>query len=205
MNSPDLNPNVNASDLAPLYALDVLEADERRQFEQVLLDNGELGQSVREFEEITAQLIYGLPPITMAVDLKDRLFQRIADLSLGASSDLLRLLDLPMAELRQKAAELDWSLLPGESGVTVATWQTDEVSREAAFFARKVGKGLFPNHYHASGETVLVLEGDFIVDGQVYHSGERVSAPGKTSHQPESLGGCLLLCVSSMDDDILDV
>lgn len=198
-------PYSNSDAAAALYALDGLDADERGQFEQALLDSAELGQTVREFEETAAALAYGVPSVPMAADLKDRLFQRIAEQSTGASSDLLKLLDLPIAELRQKATELDWSLMPGKSGVTVATWQTDEASREAAFFARKVGKGLFPNHYHASGETVLVLEGDFVVDARVYYSGERVTAPGKTSHQPESLTGCLLLCVSSMDDDVLDV
>ncbi|NEQ49012.1 MAG: anti-sigma factor [Leptolyngbya sp. SIO3F4] len=197
--------NSDAVDMAALYALGGLGADDCEQFEQALLDNAELGQTVCEFKETAATLTYNVLPVGMATDLKDRLFQRIAEQPIGASSDLLRLLDLPLADLRQKAAELDWSLLPGKSGVEVATWQTDDVFREAAFFARKVGKGLFPNHYHASGETVLVLEGDFIVDGHVYYAGDKVSAPGKTSHQPESLNGCLLLCVSSMDDDILDV
>jgi putative transcriptional regulator len=197
--------NFEAADLAALYALDVLEANERSQFEQALLDDADLEQTVCEFKETAATLAYGAAPVPMAADLKERLFQRIAAQPIGASSDLLRLLALPIAELKQKATELSWSLLPGKSGVEVATWQVDEDFREAAFFARKIGTGLFPNHYHASGETVLVLEGDFVVDGHVYYAGEQVSAPGKTSHQPESLTGCLLLCVSSMDDDILDV
>lgn len=202
MTSPDAYQN---ADMAALYALDGLEADERGQFEQALLDSAELEQTVREFEETAAALAYGAPSVPMATDLKARLLQRIAEQPTGASSDLLKLLDLPVAELKQKATELDWYLMPGNSGVTVVIWQTNEAFREAAFFARRVGKGLFPNHYHASGETVLVLEGDFVVDAQVYHPGERVTAPGKTSHQPESLTGCLLLCVSSMDDSVLDV
>lgn len=197
--------NADAMDMAALYALDVLEADERVQFEHALLDSVELDQTVRGLEETVASLAYGAVPVPMAANLKDRLFQRIAAQPMGASSDLLRLLELPIAKLRQKATELDWSLLPGKSGVEVATWQVDEDFREAAFFARKTGSGLFPNHYHASGETVLVLAGDFVVDGHVYYPGEQVTAPGKTSHQPESVTGCLLLCVSSMDDDILDV
>lgn len=202
MNPPESYSNADA---AALYALDALEADERAQFEQNLLDSTELEQAVREFEETAATLAYVAQTFPMAADLKDRLWQRIAAQSVGASSELLQLLDVPINQLKQKAAKLSWSLLPGKSGVQVATWQTDEASREAAFFARKIGAGLFPNHYHASGETVLVLDGDFVVDGQIYHPGEQVSAPGKTSHQPKSLTGCLLLCVSSMDDDILDI
>lgn len=191
------------ADAAALYALDALEADERMRFEQALLDSGELNQAVCEFKETATTLAYGAPSVPMATDLKERLFQRITDQPIGLSSDLVQLLDLSIDQLKQQAAELDWSLMPGSSGAEFATWQVDEGNREIAFFVRKVDGGLFPNHTHASGETVLVLEGDFVVDGQVYHPGERVSAPGKTSHQPESLTGCLLFCVSSMDDNII--
>ena len=201
MTSPD--PYQNA-DAAALYALDVLDADEREQFEQALLDSVGLDQTVREFENTVANLAYGAPSVPMAADLKDRLFQRIAKEPVGLSSDLVKLLDLPIAELKQTAAELDWVSMPGNSGAEIATWQVDECDREVAFFVRKADGGLFPNHVHASGETVLVLDGDFVVDNQVYHTGEQISSPGDTSHQPQTLNGCLLFCVSSMDDDILD-
>lgn len=205
MNPANPYSNAKVMDLAALYALNVLEGDERAQFEQALLDSVELEKSVHKLEATVATLAYGAMAVPMQeAKVKERLLQRIASQPRGASSDLLQLLGLPMADLKQKATELRWSLLPGQSGVEVATWQVDENFREAAFFARKTGSGRFPNHYHASGETVLVLEGDFIVDGQAYYAGEQVSAPGKTSHQPSSLTGCLLLCVSSMDDDILD-
>ena len=79
--------NSDAADAAALYALDALEADEREQFEQALLDSGELEQTVREFEEVAAALAYGAPPAPMATELKDRLFERIANEPMGASSD----------------------------------------------------------------------------------------------------------------------
>lgn len=95
--------------------------------------------------------------------------------------------------------------MPKDIEAEFATWQVDEGEREVAFFVRKSSGGLFPNHAHASGETVLVLDGDFVVGSQVYGVGERVSSPGGTGHQPETQHGCLLFCVSSMDDNILDV
>ena len=201
MTSPERYQNADA---AALYALDALEADEHRQFEQALLDSVELEQEVRECEAVAANLAYGASPMPMAADLKDRLFQRIVRESIGPSSDLVDLLDLPIAELKHQAAELDWTLMPGNSGAEIAMWRVDDCDREVAFFVRKAAGGLFPNHAHASGETVLVLDGDFMVGNQVYRSGERVSSPGNTSHQPETLNGCLLFCVSSMDDDILE-
>lgn len=199
MTSPE--PYQNA---AALYALDALEDDERAQFEQALLDSVELNQTVQEFEETATTLAYGAPPVPMAADLKERLFQRIATESEGPSSDLVKLLTLPIAELKQRMADLDWTLMPGKSGAEVATWQVDDGEREVAFFVRKTEGGVFPNHAHASGETVLVLDGDFVVKGQVYRTGEQVSSPGGTSHQPETQTGCVLFCISSMDDDILD-
>ena len=196
------SPEPNQTNDAALYALDALESDEHAAFEQALLDSIELGQAVCEFEETAATLAYGAPSVTMAADLKERLFQRIT--AAGPSSALVKLLDLSIEELKQQAAELDWSPMPGNSGAEFATWQIEAGKREIAFFVRKADGGLFPNHAHASGETVLVLEGDFVVDKQVYYPGERVSSSGGTSHQPETLNGCLLFCVSSMDDDILD-
>ncbi|MEM7793035.1 MAG: cupin domain-containing protein [Cyanobacteria bacterium P01_C01_bin.118] len=192
------------SDAAALYALNALEGDDREQFEQALLDNIELNQTVQKLEETAATLAYGAPSMPMAADLKERLFQRIATESVGPSSDLVKLLDLPISELRQRATIVDWALMPGDSGAEVATWQVDDDEKEVAFFVRKASGGVFPNHAHASGETVLVLDGDFVVKGQVYHQGERVSSPGGTSHQPATKTGCVLFCISSIDDEILD-
>lgn len=200
MTSPEPYQNVDA---AALYALNALETDECVQFEQALLDSGELAQSVREFEETTATLAYVVPTASMATDLKDRLFKQILVVNMGPSSDLVKLLDLSIDELKQQVPQLDWALMPGDSGAEIATWQVDEEDREVAFFVRKADGGKFPNHAHASGETVLVLDGDFIVEGQVYRAGEQVSSSGGTSHQPETQTGCLLFCVSSMDDEIL--
>ncbi|ESA34552.1 cupin 2 conserved barrel domain protein [Leptolyngbya sp. Heron Island J] len=205
MTSSEPYKDSDPAEMAVLYALDVLEADERSQFEQALLDSVELDQAVREFEETAADLAYGAPSVPMAANLKERLFQRIAVEPVGPSSNLVTLLELSIDELKQKASELDWALMPGNSGAEIATWQTDVSFREVAFFVRKAEGGLFPNHAHASGETVLVLEGDFVVGQQVHRTGERISSPGDTSHQPATLTGCLLFCVSSMDDDILPV
>lgn len=201
MTSPESCQNADA---AALYALDALDADECEQFEHDLLDSVELDQAVCEFEEVAATLAYSAPLVPMAADLKDRLFQRIAADSMGPSSDLVRLLDWSTDRLKQRAAELDWLVMPGNSGAEVAVWQVNERAREVAFFVRKYDSGLFPNHKHASGETVLVLDGDFVVGNQVYGVGEWISSPGGTSHQPETRHGCLLFCVSSMDDDIVE-
>ena len=85
----------------------------------------------------------------------------------------------------------------------MATYQIDKTSQSIAFFVRTTTAEDFPNHYHAAGEHVLVLEGNFVVGDQVYKRGDRIFSPANTSHQPSTTQGCLVFCVSSLDDKML--
>jgi anti-sigma factor ChrR (cupin superfamily) len=61
----------------------------------------------------------------------------------------------------------------------------------------------FPKHQHADNEEIVVLEGDLVIDGQVYHSGDRIYSLPNTVHQPETQTGCLLFVKTSLDDVII--
>ncbi|MEO0455207.1 MAG: cupin domain-containing protein [Cyanobacteria bacterium P01_A01_bin.114] len=207
--------------LAALYALSALDDEGALDKAGAIKEEGSLeeaanitattagfAQQVSEYEATLASIPYSLPSIPMAADLKSRLFQRIADGSAvptpdSHSSELMELLERSIEALKQQSANLTWAAMPGGSNAEIAIWQTDLRRREAAFFVRSTVGGVFPNHAHASGETVLVLDGDFVVDGQVYSVGDRISSMASTAHQPETHQGCLLLCISSIDDEIL--
>lgn len=195
----------NLEELAALYALDALEADERAQVDAAMAASEAMVQQVRDYECTVTQLPYNVTAPPMAADLKDRLFQRIAGEAVDPhqGSPLLKLLDQSITALKRQSLELSWSAIAQSYAAEIAIWETDEARREVAFFVRAKTGGPFPNHAHAAGETVLVLEGDFVVEGQSFGVGERIYAHGNTSHQPETHNGCLLLCVSSMDDEIL--
>jgi putative transcriptional regulator len=189
-----------ADELALLYALDLLQGAEREQAEAALA-NADFAQRVDDYRNAAAALPYGISLVSPAPDLKDRLWQRLK-LPLHAS-DLIHFLNWSIADLKQQAAALSWTPLAGSSTAEMAIWRIDEPHREVAFFVRTAVGGWFPNHAHAQGETVLVLEGDFIVEGQVYGARDRIYSPAYTSHQPSTQQGCLLFCLSSLDDEIL--
>ena len=136
-------------------------------------------------------------------NLKDRLFQRINEEEKKFESEIFQLINLPIKELQEQAENLSWQPLPTMANGMSAVWKIDEERREVAFFVRSESKGKFPLHSHAQGEEILVLAGDFLVDNKVYRQGERISSGGGTAHQPETLTGCLLFCVSSIDDEII--
>lgn len=65
-------------ELAPLYALNLLDDDERRWVEAQILENPELAVELAEHQTTVNALPYGTPAVPMAADLKDRLLQRLA-------------------------------------------------------------------------------------------------------------------------------
>ena len=197
-----VDPN-STDDLAALYALDLLNADDQALVDQAMAEDAGFVQQVVEFQAAATTLAYSVPAMPMAGNLKARLFQRIAQEPDVPDSPLLELLKRSINELKQQAAELNWEQMMGTDAAEMAIWQTDEDRREVAFFVRKSMGGLFPNHAHAGGETVLVLEGDFVANGQIYGVGELANSMANTAHQPSTQEGCLLLCISSMDDEVL--
>ncbi len=205
MTNSDFRPDpAEFSDLAALYAMDVLEVEIQDKVEAYLAECPEFAQEIAEYADAVAAIPYGVSPVPMAADLKDRLFQRITYESPAEKTpDLLQHLITSVKELEQQAADLTWEPFPQVAGVMMATLQVDPDRREIAFFLRSETAVKFPRHRHATGEQILVLEGDFVVDGQVYGRGDRISSAMDTDHQPETLSGCLLLCVSSLDDEFL--
>ena len=66
-------------ELAPLYALNLLDDDERRWVEEQAIDNPELAAELAEHQITVNVLPYGAPAVTLPAELKDRLFQRLAE------------------------------------------------------------------------------------------------------------------------------
>lgn len=204
MTLPERPADLNEVDeLAALYALDLLEDADQAKVDRAFAQDAGFVEQVQAFQETTTAIAYSAPPVPIAADLKTRLLARIAQASDTAESPLLKLLRHSVEDLKQQAAELTWKPMMATYAAEVAVWQTDEVRREVAFFVRKSRGGLFPKHAHAGGETVLVLEGDFVANGQVHGVGDRAESIANTAHQPGTQAGCLLFCIASMDDEML--
>ena len=163
-------------------------------------------------ENITAAIAYGTPLIPLPADLKVRLMARLGlpllpeeltldpviDLTLDVS--LKELLDWSLADLMTAASTIKkWRPLASPEDATYSPWKIHKPTRQIAYFVRAPQAGALPMHHHAIGEVVLVLEGDFIVEGRRYQAGDRLCSAANTTHQPTTTG-CLVLILSSLDD-----
>ncbi|MCY7407333.1 MAG: cupin domain-containing protein [Alkalinema sp. CAN_BIN05] len=143
---------------------------------------------------------YSVPLVPLPANLKSRLIARLELPEFNTSPEFQRLLLEPIESLIAIANTIKiWQPFSAPEGSTYAKWKVDVTNRQVAFFLRVPTAGKLPSHRHATGEAVLVLEGSFVSDGVTYQAGDRSISGAKTIHQPTT-DGCLILCVSSLDD-----
>ena len=144
---------------------------------------------------------YSVPLVPLPASLKSRLMARLQLPELKTSPEFQQLLLLPIESLITIVNTIEtWQPFPSPLGSTYAQWKVDASNRQVAFFLRVPTAGTLPSHRHASGEVVLVLEGDFVSNGITYQAGDRSISAAQTIHQPTTQG-CLVLCISSLDDE----
>jgi ChrR Cupin-like domain len=194
-----VNYSSSPEERAASYAFDILE--EQEEFERELAESADLQAELASFQAAVGDLAYAVPPVPLPAEIKHKLFDRLDRLD-AQPDNLLDLMNWSIADLQKVAMDLsDWKPFPLPEGSERVTWQVDKDRSQVAFFLRIYTPGSLPNHWHATGESILVLEGNFIDDdGTVYGVGDRFDAPANTSHQPSTSMGCLVLGVSSMDD-----
>lgn len=190
-------------------ALDILE--EQAEFASELATSATLQAELAEFQAAVGKLAYGVPLADLPTELKSKLFARLDAAEMRCPQvtakpvNLLDLMDWSVSELCQVAIDLpNWQSFPLPIGSEMVVWQVDEINAQLAFFLRIYEAGVLPQHWHATGESILVLEGNFIDDdGTVFEVGDQFVAAANTSHQPTTSMGCLILAVTSTNDKIL--
>jgi hypothetical protein len=199
----DYSQDIGSTDTAAA-ALDILE--EQAAFDRELAASRTLQAELAEFQAAAHDLAYSVPLEPLPTGLKSKLFARL-DRTTAKPANLLDLMDWSISELQQVAMDLpNWEPFPMPIGSEMVVWHTNEVSAELAYFLRIKEAGKLPQHWHATGESILVLEGNFIDDdGQIYEVGNRSFAAANTSHQPTTTMGCLILAITSTNDKILSM
>ena len=203
---PPSDPPLNSSeaDLAAAFALDSTNPDDQIQAESLIVESEAFSQRVHDYQSVAVELAYHAPPRSLDADLKSRLFDSLGLEQPADEPDIMDYLSWSMDALVQEAQALDWSPLPSAPEVLIATLTTDLKTRTTAFFVKTEVHVTFPLHEHAEGEVIRVLTGDFVVLDQVFPAGSLIESEAGTSHQPSTQSGCLLFCVSSMDDKYID-
>jgi anti-sigma factor ChrR (cupin superfamily) len=190
-------------ELAPLYALDLLDLEERLWVETQVLECPDLAEELASYQTAVDLMPYSAEPVPMAADLKDRLFDRI-----DTTSDLQLDLD-PVDSIAEtppeptmvavRSADLQWKphRMPG---VTVAVLFIDSVSRMRNLVVKAEAGVVYPFHQHQGIEEIYMLEGELEIDGEVYLAGDYIRSYPNTIHAPSTNTGCMFLIRACMDD-----
>jgi len=203
----EMMPDEEFNMLAALQALDILDESERRALAEKLQASPERQSELAAFETAISAIAYTAPPVPVAPDLKNRLFQRIAELPPTAESVNSKPIVTSPTEnntpsLIVRSNDVKWKPY-GVPGISIGKLYIDKKKREITCLMRLEPGRTFPLHRHAGSEEVLVLEGDLIVEGEVCHQGDYIrSVPGST-HSSLTQGGCLLLMKTSTDNEML--
>lgn len=187
-------------DLLALAALGSLDQPEADQLKILLAELPDQQRELSELEAVAASLTYSLPPQPMAESIKQRLWQRLNLEELPIQVPGLNAASV--SDLIAQAARADWQSHP-LPGVSISMLHIDLATREIYSFIRAIPGVRFSDHRHAGAEAILVLEGDVIIDGQVYESGACIRSTQGTAHQPSTQAGCLLLLQTSLDDEVI--
>jgi anti-sigma factor ChrR (cupin superfamily) len=187
-------------DLASLYALNVLDEEERRLVEEELAQYPELAEELASLESTVADLAYSVPPMSIAPDLKDRLFQ---NLELEPPEEQPLTSGLPPEFFVARSQEMDWQPHP-VPGISVKILYTDPIKRELVGMLKAEPGCRYPLHRHAVGEEIYMLSGDLAVGDTVYRAGDYIRASAGSAHAPTTEGGCMFFFRASLDDEYLE-
>jgi anti-sigma factor ChrR (cupin superfamily) len=201
-------------ELAPFYALGVLGMDDRVWIEQQIAADSDLALELAELEAVVAKITYATPPVVPSPQLKNRLFERLgrslptspeAEISNTAFPGVIaRLLERSANTLINSETvryqDIQWKphRVPG---VMVARLHMDLETREAVGLLKAEPGMIYPLHTHNGVEEIFMLQGDLIIDGRVYGSGDYIRSLPNSAHAPESHTGCMFFFRACIDDE----
>jgi quercetin dioxygenase-like cupin family protein len=191
-------------ELAPLYALDLLDLEERLWVEAQIVDCPDLAEDLAKYMAAVGLMPYTAPPVPMAIDLKDRLFDRLGLDPVESAIDLdlaippQEPLSAEMFALRSQ--ELTWQA-HRIAGVDVAVLYVDAVERMRTMVVKVAAGVTYPRHRHQGAEEIYMLEGELIIDERVYLAGDYIRSAPDSIHAPSTNMSCMFLIRSCIDDE----
>lgn len=196
--------NDQHQELASLYALGALDADEARAFETELRANAELRELVIELQRTSDLLAMASPQAPLPPSLREKVMERIAPVK--SSRKPIAPPALPaLAGLRfdESAAARGWKPLP-IPGAFIKLLSLEK-ERGYAVLLGKLDPGTrYPAHVNVGPEDFFILTGDLVFDERKLVAGDFHHADGGSRHEENhSVGGCTLLAVLTTDDPLV--
>lgn len=186
-------------DLAPLYALDLLDENERAWVEQQIVDTPELAEELAQYQEAAMALSYSAEPVDLSKDLKGRLFNT---LGLAPPEDVLSspetAPDNPLRSVRFQ--DIEWKAHP-VPGVEISIFYTDPIARRISGVLKAAPGMEYPPHRHGGVEEIYMISGDLRIGTEIYGAGDYIRSNPGSVHAPRSQNGCMFFFNTSMSDD----
>jgi quercetin dioxygenase-like cupin family protein len=190
-------------ELAPLYAFDLLDGEERLWVEAQILEDPDLELELAEYQRSVGNIPYSAPPVPMATDLKDRLFDRLGLEPLATPPPPAVRGQIPDF-FTIRSSQIKWRPHPRCRGVQIASLHIDRDRREAASMVKAEPGTLYPRHRHVGIEEIYMLEGELIIGTEVYAAGDYIRSHPGSIHAPITTTGCMFFIKSSLDDEYLE-
>ena len=194
-------------ELAPLYALDLLDLGERLWVDAQILECPDLAEELANYQTAVAVIPYSAPMMPMSADLKDRLFDRIADPvenQLGVEPIEIAIpaaaKPSPPTIVTFRSSDLKWRPYRA-AGVEVALLYLDRANRMSSALLKAAAGVVYPLHQHQGIEEIYMLEGELVIDGQVYRAGDYIRSSPNSIHAPSTSTGCMFLIRGCLDDN----
>jgi ChrR Cupin-like domain len=187
-------------ELAPLYALDLLDLEERLWIEAQVLECPDLAEELASYQTAVGVIPYSAPIVPMATDLKDRLFDKLGLDPVAAVPEISPELPPDPKMFAIRSADLDWKPRRTE-GVKVAVLFLDQVNRIQNLVVKAAAGVVYPLHQHEGIEEIYMLEGKLIIDDEVYLAGDYIRSYPKSIHAPFTNTGCMFLIRACIDDN----
>ena len=187
-------------ELAPLYSLDLLDLEQRLWVEAQVLACPDLAEELASYQTAVGLMPYSAPIVPMATDLKDRLFDRLGLEPISSDPEIPPVVppDLKMFAIR--SADLDWQPRRIE-GVQAVVLFRDEINRTQHLLVKAAAGVVYPLHQHVGIEEIYMLEGELVIDDEIYLAGDYIRSYPNSIHAPSTNTGCMFLIRACIDDN----
>jgi ChrR Cupin-like domain len=187
-------------ELAPLYALDLLDLEERLWVEAQVLDCPDLAEELASYQAAVGLIPYSAPIVPMAADLKDRLFDKLGLAPIESVVEVQPEVPTDLKMLAIESKDMQWK--PHRiDGVKFVLLFTDEISRMRSLLVKVAAGITYPLHQHQGIEEIYMLEGELVINDKVYLAGDYIRSYPNSIHAPSTDTGCMFLIRACIDDN----
>jgi ChrR Cupin-like domain len=187
-------------DLAPLYALDLLDLEARLWVEAQILECPDLAEELASYQAAVGVIPYSVPMVPMAANLKDRLFDTLGLAPVETTIEPPMEPEPEPETIAIRSGNLDWQPHRIE-GVHCALLFLDPVSRMRSMVVKAAAGVVYPLHQHRGIEEIYMLEGELVINGQIYLAGDYIRSYPNSLHAPSTSTGCMFLIRACIDDN----